>query len=751
MSHLSNPSISASDELSFPADSLIEAAPPASSLEGSPTEPIASRCELDTRGLGGFTATTDLARCLVPLLDALKWRGLPRHISEALPHFADELDLSGFLHTMAHLNFASRSVKVNLKDLDQRIAPCLFVPDAGSAAVITSIDPGENGERQFTIFTGMTAMVDVLVDPASTGTVWTFHPVADEAVHVRESRIGWFRGMLDRFRGLIWQTLFVSTLLSFITLIAPLFVMAIYDKVIMSRSIDILASILIGASIALAGDAMLRVIRARMIAHFGARIGYLVGTAVFQRILSLPSGLTERANIGSQIARLRDFESVRDFFTGPLAMSFFELPFVAVQILVMFVLGGIVALVPLGSMLLFAAIAMSLMPLVRNRGAESSKAETKRQEFLVEALTKLRGLKTVGAEMTWADRYRDFSANSALGSYRTAQATNLISTLAHAVVVSSGILTLMLGVHEVLAGNMTVGALIACMIMVWRALAPLQTGFMMISQIERIRASTRQIDNLMRMKPERDLNIPVRMVRSYQGRVSFNRVSMRYASDSDPALVGVSFDARPGQVVAIVGPNGCGKSTLLKLIAGLYAPQAGSVLVDGNDIRQLDPAELRQAVGYVPQVRRFFHGTIAQNLRLVKPNATDAEIREATEMSGAYHEIMALPEGFSTRIGDARNERLSSSLLQKISLARAYLKKPAILLCDEAASGLDYEGDAAFMDVIKSLRGITTVFLVTHRPSHLKLADGIIVMEAGTIRMAGPASQVINKIPKELL
>ncbi len=726
---------------------------PSISWDNAPHPAGISGGDLVQHGIGGFSAVTDLARCLLPLLQALKWRGIPRHVAEALPHFADTLDIDGFLHTMAHLNYGSSSERLCLRDLDPRLLPCLFVPDREPARVVTEIRANpDSGRTEALVYMGSTGeTVTRFLDEANIeGSAWFFTPVAEGGAHVRENRIGWFRGVLDRFRGLVWQTLFVSTLLSIMTLIAPLFVMAIYDKVLATHSIDILMSLMIGASIALASDGLLRIVRARMIAHFGARLGYIVGTSVFERILGLASTYTERTNIGSQIARLRNFESVKDFFTGPLAISFFELPFVFVQIIAIGVLGGIVSLVPLGAIVLFAVIAASLSPIVRNRGAESARNESRRQEFLVEALTKLRNLRTVGAERIWAERYRDYSAEAAISSYRKAAATNLISSLAHTVVITAGILTLALGVTQVLAGEMSVGALIACMILVWRAMAPLQTGFMLLGQFERIRASTKQIDTLMKLKPERDSSLPVRMIRPFDGRVTFNRVSMRYGPDSDPALVGVTFDVRPGQVVAVVGPNGCGKSTLLKMVAGLYVPQAGSVLIDGNDIRQIDPAELRHAIGYVPQVRRFFHGTISQNLRLANPTASDEELYWATGKAGALEQIRDLPDGFETRLGDTRGG-LSSSLAQKISLARAYIKRPSIMLFDEAAAGLDYEGDREFMKIIQEMRGGTTVFMVTHRPSHLRLADGIVVMEAGTIKMAGPAAQVLAQIPQELL
>jgi ABC-type bacteriocin/lantibiotic exporter with double-glycine peptidase domain len=228
--------------------------------------------------------------------------------------------------------------------------------------------------------------------------------------------------------------------------------------------------------------------------------------------------------------------------------------------------------------------------------------------------------------------------------------------------------------------------------------------------------------------------------------VTFSRVSLRYSNDADPALLGVSFEAQPGEVIAIVGSDGAGKSTVLKLIAGLYAPQAGNVMIDDLDIRQIDPIELRKCIGYAPQAPQLFFGTIAQNLRLAQPTASEADLRQAMTLAGVWEEIAALDRGLNTRVGDAASNRISTSLAQGISLARAYLKKSPILLLDEPVTGLDFDGDRCFREYVEAMRGKTTIFIVTHRPSHLTLADQIVVLEKGAVRAVGPAAEIRAKL-----
>ena len=228
-------------------------------------------------------------------------------------------------------------------------------------------------------------------------------------------------------------------------------------------------------------------------------------------------------------------------------------------------------------------------------------------------------------------------------------------------------------------------------------------------------------------------------------------MSLRYSNDTDPALVGVSFEVQPGEVVAITGRNGSGKSTVLKLLLGLYAAQAGSIRIDNTDIRQIDPIELRHAIAYVPQVCNLFFGSVAQNLRLASPTATDADIRWACEQADVWNEIMALPRGIETRVGDSSSDHLPASFVQKLSLTRAYLKRSPLMLFDEPVNGLDFEGDRTFMQAVETLRGQSTIMMVTHRPSHLKIADRILVFDAGYLRLAGPADEVRARIPPDLI
>ena len=343
-------------------------------------------------------------------------------------------------------------------------------------------------------------------------------------------------------------------------------------------------------------------------------------------------------------------------------------------------------------------------------------------------------------------RFKDTSAQAAMAGYESSLLTGVLASISQAMVVLSGMATMIVGVYQVLQGNMTAGALIASMMVVWRILAPMQTGFSLVQRIEQTRSSIRQLEALVSFHTESESRPTSSGGLSLRGAVTFSRVSLRYSNDADPALLGVSFEAQPGEVIAIVGSDGAGKSTVLKLIAGLYAPQAGNVMIDDLDIRQIDPVELRKCIGYAPQAPQLFFGTIAQNLRLAQPTANEAELRQAMTLAGVWDEIAALDRGLDTRVGDAASNRISTSLAQGISLARAYLKKSPILLLDEPVTGLDFDGDRCFREYVEAMRGKATIFIVTHRPSHLTLADQIVVLEKGAVRAAGPAAEIRAKL-----
>lgn len=675
-----------------------------------------------------LSQASPVGACMIPLLDGLGWRGGAQALAEALPHFSEVQTVEELCEVFQRLNFEGRRVRADLARLDPALLPCLFQGRDG--AVHTLLSVGEDGIAAFSGRTRGPVTLTTGKRATGKGTAYVFAPL--DAAAGADAR-NWVGTVLHGFLPLLWSVLGLSAVINLLSITAPLFTMAIYDKVVTTGDHHTLATIAVGAALVVAGDFALRQIRGRALAHAGSRIARRISNATIDRILMLPVGMSERANIGTQIARVKDLESIRDFISQGQVAALFDVPFALFYMVVMAVLGGPLALVPLGAVLVTAAIGGAIHPLVRARTGSTARADTERQEFFVEMVAKMPALRAIGGLAHWRERYDRLSARTARAGHGAANLSATHVALAGLVVPVAGLVTVGVGALQVFSGAMTPGALMASMMLLWRVMVPLQAAVTMLPRIEQLRANARQINGLMSIRPEREPRCATLPPRRLKGEVSFSRVSLRYRNDADPALVGVSFSVKPGQIVAIVGPDGAGKSSLLKVMLGLYPPQAGNVRIDGVDIRQMDPIDLRKAIGYVPQASTLFYGTVAQNLRFADQTADDAELRWALSLAGALDEVEALSNGLNTRIGDNQSMRLSPSLTQKICLARAYIRRPRILLLDEPASRLDFEGDKALHAALTALRGHSTIFLVTHRPSHLTLADTVLTMDSGMI------------------
>ncbi|ACS80138.1 peptidase domain-containing ABC transporter [Maridesulfovibrio salexigens] len=525
--------------------------------------------------------------------------------------------------------------------------------------------------------------------------------------------------------------------------------MTIYDQMPFFDNNTTLAYIVIGVMVFILSDFGLRIIRSGMMSFIGARLGNIVGNEVFRRILYLPSSFTESASIGSQASRIKDFDSVRDFFSGQAFTSLLERPFILLLLLVMWILGGPVVLVPIAAIVGFASLAAIYMPLVKKANAAVAESGAARQELVMEILTKIRAIKLTSTPGIWEKRYRQHSAECVAETYKASQLASQINIITNTLIMAAGVATMAVSVTGVLAGNMTMGGLVASMILVWRILAPLRSAFVVMLQVERINKSVKQVDRLMDLDIEQHSESLLMLNRKMRGDVDFSQVSIRYSCDAHPALLGVSFEVNHGEVLAIAGHDGSGKSTILKLIMGLYRPQAGRIALSKTSIRQMDPLQIRRAIGYSPQEAQFFYGTIAQNLRLANPVATDAELRKACSEAGALEDVEALPEGFSTRIGDYRMKQMSQKFLKKLNLSRALLKRSPLLLFDEVLERPSLAESDLFIKLINSKRGKSTIIIVTNQCHYLQVADKILWMEKGRAKLFGPTEQVLSRLPEE--
>ena len=712
----------------------------AAELQPAAEGPDAAWQRLRQAVTNNFARRGDLAECLPELLRALNWRGEARDVAEALPYFEEELDISGLQNCMAQLGFQSGQAEMALGELDRRLLPCLFLP-AGAAALVL-LERTDEGLRAFDPDAGERLLPNDPVGLARRGRAFFFTRTPEAA----QVQTGWVLRAMYRMRPLVGHAMVSAIVYGLVLLPVPLFVMAVYGFVMPSGSLLNLAYFTVGAAVAIAIGGIFIVHRARILSFIAGRIDFVFGTAVFKQILALPPSMSESAGLGAQIARLNSFESVRDLFTGPLASTLLELPALLAFIIALGIINPAALAAVALTALLYIALYLLIAASVDRQVAEMATRSTRRHEFLVETVGKLRSIRDFGGEHIWLARFRELSSAATMAGYRVGRTSSMLAAAAYLITMAGSLAVVVVSITWAAQGAFGIGVVLASMMLAWRIIGPAQTAFVNLTRIDRVRNAVGQMDRLMSLRGERLPQGVSLASREIRGRIEFERVSFRYSLDTDPALVGATFTVEPGKLVAITGPNGGGKSTLLKLLAGLYQPQAGSVRIDETDLRQIDPIELRRAIGYVPQEASLFRGTIAQNLRLVRPAATNEELTRALALAGALNDVALLPEGIETRAGDSLTDRLPASLRQKLSLARAYLTMSPILLFDEPANTLDMDGDRWFLEALRKLKGRSTIFLVTHRPSHIRLADIAVVLQGGYVRYAGAPAEALKRL-----
>ncbi len=519
--------------------------------------------------------------------------------------------------------------------------------------------------------------------------------------------------------------------------------MYVYDKAIGTSSFDTLAMLALGALVALLAEMGLRQHRAHGIAWISARFDALVASGSLRSVLNLPIAMSEGAPLNAQLTRFRQFELGRELFGGSLATALIDLPFTLVFFGLIFALGGWLGLVPVALALVFTALGFIVDPLLAKQNQEMGEWKSKSDALLVEIAIRRSTIQNDNAEAVWLDRSSDAYRRYLVGRFKTVQLAGALQIIAQSLVSIAGVGVLGLGAIEVMHGTLTVGALAAIMAVVWRVLGPVQTVFLSLHRVKAMLGTIRQIEHLMKIKPEGPTNRSPAPERRFVGAINLVNACLRYGSRQELALKAVSLSIAPGEFVTITGNSGAGKSTLLKSILGLYPVQSGSVRLDSLDLRQLDASETRQAIGFLAQEPSFFFGTVAQNLRLVAPDATDVELIGALEALGISLDSPMLPEGLATTFSAVNRRAMSPAFFQRIALARMFVRPWPILLFDEPGAHLDREGDEALMQALSRLKGSSTIVMVTARPSHMRLSDRVVVMQEGQISGQGKPEEVV--------
>ena len=690
---------------------------------------------------------TTLGRCFAHILAGLNWKGELWHLTKALPHLSEDFDLTHLFNSLVHLGYKAESIKLNSTHLNEQLFPCLFISNKNQEQEIPYVILGMSGKK-LKVYDSTTNAV-TLIDKAflSQGIGYFFSKLSDEEINfdqltknVDPQPMRWFRGLLLQQKSLIRHAFLLSLFINIIGIFSSIFVMIVYDKVISVHALDSLIYLVIGMLLAIGMDHVLRELRHKMFSWYGNRTDAIIAPAILERIISLPPRLTESASLSAQVSRIRDFDSIRDFFTGALMMSVFELPFVFLMIIAIWIIAGKLAIVAIGLVITYIFVCYVMLPRMRDSIEESARSGSKRHNLIIESVSKLKFIRMYGDYKPWVSQFRLASGAAAFSSFRSAFLTSILESIAYGLYITAGAATLAFGIYLVINNEISSGALIASMILIWRILSPLQVCCTSMSVFVHLKKSILQVHKLLLMQAEQP-NIKIfAQPPTTAPKITCSNLTLRHINNPEITYSGLNITVNPGELVMVMGHNGSGKSSLLKLINGIYVPQSGGVKINDVDLRQYNINEMRQIIGYVPEKTELFYGTLAQNLRLSHPAATDDDIKTVMQDLGCWPLVESLKDGLHHRIGDAKTDALPTIFTYQLSLARAILRDSPIMLIDEAPhSFISNTTNNNLIKFLKKWQGVKTVLMVTHTKELLMIADKVIfVVGDGRALMGAP-------------
>ncbi len=670
-------------------------------------------------------------------------------LAAGLPLENDRLTPSLFVRAAELQGYSARILKRALRRISNLVLPAVLLLKDGRACVLTRLGPGESAEIIFPE-TGLGAKTVPLSDINALYSGYCIfvqpRPRGDQRAEeeIAAPPRSWFWGTLWRFKRYYAETMVAALMINVLTIATSLFVMNVYDRVLPNNAEATLWVLAAGVAIAVGFEFVARTLRGYLLDVVGKKIDLLLASQLFRQALGMRME-ARPASAGAFASNLREFEGLRDFFTSATLTTLTDLPFVFLFAWIISLIGGPIAYVPLLAipLLLIAGLVaqIPLASLMRRHLTESAA----KHGILVEAVEGVETLKTLSAEGAMQRRWENYTALTAQTAMRSRFISSLVVNFTLLIQQAVTILMVVWGAYRIADGVLTVGGLVACTILSSRALAPLGQLAGLLTRYQHSRAALMALNRIMALPTERPagrsfLHRPV-----LRGQIEFANVGFSYPRTRIEVLRGVSFRIQAGEHVAILGRVGSGKSTLLRLMMGLYQSGSGSVLLDGTDLQQIDPADLRRNVGYVSQDARLFYGTLRENVTLGAPLAEDEAILDATRIAGLDRLVSGHPLGFDLLVGE-RGEGLSGGQKQSVALTRALLLAPPVFLLDEPTSAMDHNTEQALIAHFKTFMKGRTLVIATHKPAMLDLVDRLIVLDGGKVVADGPRHAILQTL-----
>lgn len=692
-----------------------------------------------------------LLTCLTMITTILQKPVSRQALKAGLPNADTQFTPELCVRAAERAGFNAKIVKrPELTNVSALTKPCILLLRNMNAVVLLKIDrnrglaqiavPEANGGKS------IVPLKDLMADYIGFAIFIKAKFAFDTRSDYQESRYNenWFWGTLKRFMPIYRHVLLATFLLNLFGLATPLFTMNVYDRVVPNAAMATLWVLATGVSVVFIIEFILRNLRSYFVDVAGKNADVIIASQLMEKVMSMRMDKKPEST-GSLANNMKEFESLRDFFTSGTFVLLVDLPFIFIFLGVMFLIAGPLALVPLMAVPL-VIISSWLMQKPLKRIVDRTAAQSNQKHaMLVEALAGLDTIKTSGAQSRVQGRWEHLVGVTAETSGKSRAVATLATTITAFIVQMTTVVIVLFGVNMMIDKELTMGALVAMTLLTGRALAPLSSVAGLLLKYQQSRSALEALNKIMDSETERPPGKQFHHTPELLGQIEFQNVSFAYPNQTEKALDNVSFLIRPGERVALLGRIGSGKTTIGRLLMKLYEPTEGSILMDGIDIRQIDPADIRRHIGYVGQDNYLFYGTIRDNIAYGAPHVDDIAIQTASHFAGVMDFVRGHSHGLDLQVGE-RGMHLSGGQRQSVAIARALVGNPPILMMDEPTSNMDHGSEQRFQQRIGNYRGLKTLMCVTHRGSMLQVVDRVIVLDNGKLVADGPKDLVLNSL-----
>ena len=654
----------------------------------------------------------------------------------------NRLSIEQGMRSLEASGFATKLVKRDASIFPNELLPVVVMTKTGGALILKQRIQSDKGLRpQFECLDPSTSNQSFMVSEAELLTIQSGHcllvkqlPKAGEAGGEdaeEPSGSSWLWKTVWRYRRYYYDSILASILINVLSTLGGLFAIHIYDRVIPLKAYSTLWSLVVGVVMAMLFEAAARHLRDYLLDLAARKSDITLSSALFKQALGLRLEHTPPSS-GAFAHQVRQFETVRDFAASASMAVITDLPFALLFIFMIFTVAGPLAVVPLAAIFIVMITAILVQYPMHKLMLETFRDQSAMRGVLIESIEGIETLRVTGASGIMIKRYEELNATTAHSGMRFRIISNIVMTFFNLVQQAQGIIVMVWGTYLIHQGELSTGALVGCMMFAGRAIGPVGQFVQLAMRFQTAKTAMAGLNSLMEMPTERDPARSYLQKTKFNGSIEIQKLSFAYPSTGNHkppiALRDVSLSIEPGERVAFVGKIGSGKSTLLRMIAGLFQPIEGQVKIDGIDIRQIDPVDFRNQIGYVTQDLRLFRGTLRENIFLGRSAATVDAFMEVVALTGLDKIADAHPMGYDMPIG-SMGLGLSGGQRQLVALARALVTRPKILLMDEPTSAMDMQTEAMFTKRLEDIVKGRTVIIVTHRPSLLSVVDRIVVMD----------------------